>query len=85
MRAATQYLVTQPDADIALLTCSPEKRGFYEQCGWEFTPSVIIHVGSREAPEELGDDVALRCISNNARDNRAPFEESPVYFADGMW
>lgn len=85
VRAATQYAVTQPDADVALLTCSQEHQGFYAQCGWEFTGSVTVHVGPREAPVELGDHAALHCISDKARDNRAAFEEDPVYFGVGMW
>ena len=77
--------MNQPDADIALLRCSSQNRGFYEKCGWEFSGSLTVHVGSREAPVELSDRVAIRYISGKARNNRIAFERSPIYFGVGMW
>ena len=85
VRSATQYLMNQPDADIALVTCSSQNRGFYEKCGWEFTDSVTIHIGSRKAPEEVTDEVAFRCVSGKAHKNHTDFERTPIYFGGGLW
>jgi len=72
-------------ADIAPLTCSSQNRGFYEKCGWDFTRSLTVHVGSRKAPEEVTDEVALRCVSEKACNNHTAFVRTPIYFGEGLW
>ena len=83
--AATEYLMAQPDVDLALLTCGQHNRGFYEKCGWEFTEVVKIDVGEGEESEELTEAIALRYVSEKARENKAAFERTMIWFGGGMW
>ena len=83
--AATEFVMAQPDVDLALLTCAEHNRGFYEKCGWEFTEAVKIDVGEGEESEELTEAIALRYVSEKARENKAAFERTMIWFGGGMW
>ncbi len=84
VRAGTDYIAAQPDADIGVLTCALHNVGFYQKCGWTFiTPRLLI--GSETNPIPSEELAAVMCISENAQQHRVDFETVPLYWGEDLW
>lgn len=85
VRLATEYIMAQPNADFALLSCKTENREFYKMNRWEFPEILTVNIGPRANPEACSEDVGILFISSKAKKRRTELEHTPIYFGDGMW
>jgi GNAT superfamily N-acetyltransferase len=86
VRAATQHILAQPDADLAMLFCAPRLEPFYTAAGW--TPAAGAHIlyGDPASPSRRTDNLAMMLfVSDRARAARPLFETQPVYVGDNTW
>jgi predicted acetyltransferase len=84
IQAAMEYLRSQP-VDATLLWTDPDKEGFYRRYGWEHHPSIQTYSGDRNAPEHYNAFTMIGLLSERAKQNRADFEQHPVYIGQYAW
>ena len=84
-RAATDYILAEPSADIALLWT--EHPDFYSRYGWEAIPDLKILVGNPQEPEPYDNDETrmMLFVSDKAKQARADFEHGEVYIGEETW
>lgn len=84
--AATQFIDSGSDADLALLFCAERVLGLYKGFGWKPLRTARIYYGNRMAPAlHEGTIVAARFISTAGRSAQREFEEEPVYVGERTW
>lgn len=82
--AATDHILVS-DADLALLWTLPELEPFYAHCGWQHPAHVTIHLGDENDPEVSKDFFMMQFLSERAKQRRADFDRSPIYFGQWGW
>jgi len=86
VRAATDYIRSAPQADIAILWTSPHNLNFYARHGWEHMPNVTIQIGDSQHPQVYSDEPAMMLfLSEKGKRGRPAFEAEPIYFAEYTW
>lgn len=81
--AATDAIRTAGDADIAILWTQPTNHDFYALSGWEHPAAITTLVG--EPPQPFPAYLMMLFVSERARQFRADFENTPVYFGPYSW
>jgi GNAT superfamily N-acetyltransferase len=83
--AGTNY-IRASDADIAMLHCGDEVRGFYAKYGWEPLPSAQTFVGPRDHPQPVDEVLMMQFISRKGQRGKKSFVDQPIYFgSDSTW
>lgn len=82
VREATDWIKQQPDADISMLFCLPELKGFYESCGWTLMDKTPVHYGAAENPTLLDDELLMMLFMSSSLTG---FENTPVYVGGFTW
>jgi predicted GNAT family N-acyltransferase len=83
-KAATDTILSEPSADIALLWT--EHEGFYSRYGWEALPGLITLVGNPQVPENRDDEIRMMLfVSERAKQRRADFEQGQIYIGEDSW
>jgi GNAT superfamily N-acetyltransferase len=83
--AATDYIRQRADADIAVLWTLKHNIAFYEKLGWEHISQIQMNIGDPENPYRSAENLMMLFVSEKAKNNRSPFEQSPVYFGKHFW
>ncbi len=81
VRASTDYIRQQTDADIALLWTSPSLEAFYNQSGWQHSDSIIVTCGDPKNPEPT-DFPMMMFLSERASKLR---DIKTFYFGEYTW
>jgi GNAT superfamily N-acetyltransferase len=81
--AATETIRAVGDADIAILWTDSELHKFYASSGWEHPEAITMLVG--EPPQPYNAYLMMLFLSEHARQHRADFERTPVYFGPYSW
>ncbi len=82
--AATRY-IEGSDADLGLFTCAPRLRPFYAASGWQPMDRVTLYGGPKDQPYPNDELVMMGFFSERARQNRATFESTPIFFDADLW
>lgn len=85
VRAATEHIYQQDDADVGVLWTETHNIPFYERLGWELVPQVQMLVGDQDDPHPTGENVFMLFVSERAKAHRPDFEAHPVYFGTESW
>jgi hypothetical protein len=86
VRAGTDYIDQQPDADVAMLFCEPRLQAFYEKHDWIALPeatTLITQANGRVGT--TGEVLLMRFYSEKGRNGRASFVQVPIRFGDTTW
>jgi predicted acetyltransferase len=84
VKAATDFILAEPAADIALLWT--EHEGFYERYGWEQMPTLKTFSGDLDNPESCDDELRMMLfISEKAKNHRGDFEQAEIYIGAETW
>jgi GNAT superfamily N-acetyltransferase len=83
-KAATDYILAAPSADIALLWT--EHPNFYRRYCWETISGLTTLVGNPQAPAARDDEIRMMLfVSAKAKQNRAAFEHGTIYIGEDSW
>ena len=87
VQSATGVIAQQTAADIGLLWCAPELRGFYLRCGWTHVEGAITLLGDTRETAQVHDAEILfmRCFSDKGRQHQVDFQTMPIYFGWTTW
>ena len=86
VKAATDHMQAQPDADVALLWTSPDRGPWYSKFGWEAMPGLTIWVGDPQSPHHDDDSfLMMMFISDRAKQNRETIVNSRIYVGEWSW
>jgi GNAT superfamily N-acetyltransferase len=83
---AATALIRESDADVALLWCEPENRGFYQKCGWAYVEGGQTVLTNEDGKMMLfGERMMMLFLSDKGQQGRQAFETKPVYFGAESW
>jgi len=82
---ATQHILDQTDADMALLQTMPALEQFYARHGWEHTPSIRALSGERDNPIDEDGWLMMMFLSDRGKQARVHLEQAPFYLAEYIW
>ncbi len=85
VEAATTYIRTAGDADIAILWTGSDRHTFYTYTGWEHPESITFTLGDPNNPQPFDAHLMMQFLSERAQRHRADFENGPVYFGPYSW
>jgi GNAT superfamily N-acetyltransferase len=83
--AATDYICTVGDADMAILWTHPDLHAFYAQSGWEHPAGITVTIGNPNSPHPFEGHLMMMFLSERAKTHRPDFEATPVYFGQYSW
>jgi predicted N-acetyltransferase YhbS len=81
VRAATAFM-EEDGADLALFTCDPPLRSFYERCGWSLLEGASLVGGTRAKPfpsDTLGKLTFARFFSARAQAHEKDFVGAAIW------
>lgn len=85
VKAASDYILNEPDADMAILWTGDNLWKFYGQFGWEHMPELTVHRGDKDNPEVYDGNALMLFISQRAKRNRHLLNEHPLYIGPHSW
>jgi GNAT superfamily N-acetyltransferase len=86
VRAGTDYIERQPDADVAMLFCEPRLQAFYEQNDWRALPEATTLITQPDGSVgTTGEVLLMRFCSEKGQRGRASFTHTPIQFGDTTW
>lgn len=86
VKAATDHMKAQPDADVALLWTSPDRGPWYSKFGWEVMEGLTVWVGDPQNPRHDDDSFLMMIfISDRAQKNRESILNSRIYIGRYSW
>lgn len=85
VKAATDYIRQEPNADMAILWTGENLFNFYGRCGWEPMPDMTVHRGEKDNPEVYNGHAMMLFVSDRAKQNRHLLNEYPFYFGAFTW
>jgi GNAT superfamily N-acetyltransferase len=85
VEAATSHIRQIGDADVAMLWCEPDNRGFYEKCGWTYIESAQTMITEDEQYYLDAESLMMLFLSEHGKAYQAVFEHEPIFFGDTTW
>jgi predicted N-acetyltransferase YhbS len=84
VEAATAYILNS-DADIGMLFTAPETAPFYEASGWAALNKTGVYYGDPAQPEYDDAFIMMLHVSEQAKVQRANFEEGTMFVGAFLW
>jgi predicted acetyltransferase len=79
-------IIKESGADIGMFHCDEQLKDFYQKSGWAPMENAITLLGDKDHLEKSEELMMMLFLSEKALNNRAVFENTPVYFGeDSTW
>lgn len=85
VRAASDYIRGQSDADLGLLWTYNHLIEFYGRFGWESVPESVFHCGDPLDPESTDHEPMMLFVSDQAQGFRQELKSYPLYVGKRSW
>ena len=83
--AATNFIRTDSNADMAILLTEPNLESFYQSSGWEHIPELRLFTGEQAIPQIRDNFAMMLFLSERAKQNRTDFQTQSVFLPGDEW